>query len=121
VRKQGVGLEDGVDGPLVRRPEPHLLSEDPHASLGREFEAGDQAEGRGLPATGGTQEGEELAVLDLEIDVVDGDDVLTEPLGDPPIARTGLAAVSLRLPRRLGSESLVIAPPGPQRTLPVTY
>ena len=48
--------------------------------LGHLLEAGDHAEERRLAAAGGADEHEELARLDLERDVVDGDDVAGERL-----------------------------------------
>ena len=39
------------------------------------LEAADHAQGRRLAAAGRTEQAEELAVLDLEVDVVDGDHV----------------------------------------------
>ena len=44
------------------------------ASRGGNFEAGDHAEAGGLAGTRGSQHGEELAVGDLEVDIVDGHD-----------------------------------------------
>ncbi len=51
VGEQGVGLEDGVDGPLVGRTQAHLLAEDTNAALAGELQAGDDAQGRGLAAS----------------------------------------------------------------------
>jgi hypothetical protein len=51
VREQGIGLKDGVDGPLVGRPEPHLFAKDPDAPVGRELETGDDPQRRCLATT----------------------------------------------------------------------
>ena len=81
VREQGVRLEHGVDRPPVRRRHTHLLTEDPQAPLGRQVEARDHAQGGGLAAARRPQQGEELPVVDGEVDVVDRHH-LTEALGD---------------------------------------
>ena len=65
VGEQGVRLEDGVDGPLVGRPERHFLARDPDASVGWVFEAGDHPERRGLAAARRAQQRKELTVSDL--------------------------------------------------------
>ena len=82
VREQRVVLEDRVDVPLVRRQPGHVLE---RALAGRWIggpqldqarggllEPADHPEGGRLAAAGRPEEGEELAVLDLEVDVVDG-------------------------------------------------
>ena len=48
--------------------------------VGRDLEAGDHAQRRGLAAARRAEQREELAVAIVEVDVVDGDDV-AEPLG----------------------------------------
>jgi len=78
VREERVGLEDRVDGATVRRAVAHLLAVDVHAARGRELEAGDHPQRRRLPAAGGTEEREELAVLDVEVERVDRHDLIVE-------------------------------------------
>ena len=57
------------------------------------LEAGDHAQQRRLPAAGRADEHDELAVVDLQRDVVDRDDVAAEPLRDMGQADTGHAAM----------------------------
>ena len=75
VREEGVVLEDGVDVPPVRRQPGHVLAVQLDQAGRRLLEAADHAQRRGLAAAGRPQEGEELAVAHLEVDVVDGGDV----------------------------------------------
>ena len=56
---------DVVDDPVA----------DPDRALGRILEPGDHAQRGGLPAARRAEQHEELAVVDLEREVVDGDDV----------------------------------------------
>ena len=81
VGEQGVGLEDRVHRPLVGRQRPDFLAEDLEAAHRREVQPGDHPQRRGLAATRRAQQGEELPVADLEVDVVHGSDV-AEALGD---------------------------------------
>jgi len=82
VGEEGVVLEDRVDVALVRRlvRDVGAVQEDP--ARAREVETGDEAQASGLAGARRTQEGEELAVGDAQIDVVDGDDV-AEAARDP--------------------------------------
>ena len=71
VREQGVALEHHVDRPPVRR---HRREIDPveHDPAGvRPFEAGDQAQERGLAATRWSEQGEEFAFKDIEREMID--------------------------------------------------
>ena len=80
MREQGVVLEDRVHVALVRRQPGHVLALELDAAGGRLLEAADHPQGRGLAAAGRAEEAEELAVDDLEVDVVDGEHV-AERLG----------------------------------------
>ena len=75
VREQRVILEDGVDVALERRLVGHVLAVEQDAAAGRQLEAGDHAQRRGLARPGRPEHREELAVEHVEIDAVDGDDV----------------------------------------------
>src|SRR5579862_78242 len=68
MRKEGVGLKDGVHGPLVRRELVDAAAADPDLALGHRDEAADQVQRRRLAAAGRPEEAEELAVADLELD-----------------------------------------------------
>jgi hypothetical protein len=75
VREQRVVLEDGVHLALERRSprDVHTVEFD-HAGR-RSLEPGDQPQAGRLSRAGRTEEGEELAVGDLEIEVFERDDV----------------------------------------------
>ena len=53
---------------------------DQEAPVADLLEAGDASQRGGLAAAGRTDQADELAVVDLEVEVVDGDDVLAVPL-----------------------------------------
>ena len=72
MREEGVALEDGVDVALVGRQPGHVLALQLDQAGGGHLEAADHPQRRGLAAAGRPQEREELAVLDIEVDVVDG-------------------------------------------------
>ena len=71
VREQGIALEDGVDGALLGRDRRDVLPVDQHPAAGRPLEATDHPQRRRLAAPRGTEQGEELAGLDVEVDAVD--------------------------------------------------
>ena len=75
VREQRVVLEHRVDVALERRHVRDVAAVEQDAAGGRQLEAGDHAQGRGLAAARRPEHREELAVPDLEVDVVHGDDV----------------------------------------------
>ena len=75
VREERVVLEDRVDVALVRRQPRHVLALELDQPGGRLLEAADHPQRRRLAAAGRAEEAEELAVPDLEVDVVDGDRV----------------------------------------------
>jgi hypothetical protein len=72
VREEGVGLEDRVGAPAVRRQARDVLPADPHAPPVRRLEARDEAQERGLAAARGAQEREELARANGQRHVVHG-------------------------------------------------
>ena len=82
VRVEGVGLEDHRDVAVPRREIGHVAPADRDRAAGHLLEPGDHAQQRRLPAAGGPDESDELAVRDLERDVVEGDDIAGEDLGD---------------------------------------
>ena len=81
VWEQCVGLEDRVDVATVRREVGHVAPTEVDRPEGRILEAADHAERGRLPATRRPQEAEELALRDVEGQVVDGGDI-PEELGD---------------------------------------
>ena len=81
VREQRVGLEHHVGRPLPGRHRRHVLAVDQDPAGGRRLEAGEHPQQRGLAAARRAQQGEELALVDVEADIVDGVDV-AELLGD---------------------------------------
>jgi len=73
MREQPIRLEDRVDVPPVRGEVGHILTVEPHHSLGRRLEAADHAQRGGLPTAGWAKHAEELAAADLQVQPVDGD------------------------------------------------
>jgi hypothetical protein len=69
-RPQRVGLEHHADVALPWRHVEHILAADDDRTVLGLVEARDEAQQRRLPATGRTEEGEELAGLDIEVDVL---------------------------------------------------
>jgi len=81
VRIERIGLEHHGDAAIRRRHLVHQLPADIELALGDLLEAGDDAERGALAATRRADEDDELAVLHLEVDVVQHLD-LAEGLGD---------------------------------------
>jgi hypothetical protein len=86
VRPDGVALEDHRHAPALRRHRrvrrrQDLTVDDDAAGIGRE-EPGQEPERRGLAASGGPQQRDELAVGDLEVEPSHGAD-LAEALRQP--------------------------------------
>src|SRR5688572_3358849 len=81
VGEDGVGLEDGVYRPPVGRYPAHRLTVDGDTALGRFFEAGDHAQRGGLAAPARAQQREELALVDVEREITDRDE-LSKALGN---------------------------------------
>ena len=69
-REEGVALEDDADVAVLDGDVGDVLPPDDDAALRRLDEAGQRPERRGLAAAGGAKEGEELALLDVDVDVV---------------------------------------------------
>ena len=81
VRVERVGLEDHGQIAAAR---PHVVDHgavDRHVARGLRLQPRDDPQGRRLSASGGTDEGQELAVGDVEIDAVE-DPRVSEGLGD---------------------------------------
>src|SRR4029453_5334963 len=76
VRIEGVALEDHRDVAVLRGHLVHDPVADQEASIGDLLQSGDAPKRGGLPAAGWTYQADELAIADLEIEVVDGNDVL---------------------------------------------
>ena len=72
VRVERVGLEDHGDVPAARSEVGHVAVADPDLAAGHVLEARDHPQQGRLAAARGADEHEELAVGDLERDVVDG-------------------------------------------------
>ena len=85
MRPDRVGLEHHADIAVVRfdrqlrRAVEHRLSVDLDPAFLRRFQAGDAAQRGGLAAAGGAEQGDQLAVGDLEADMVD-DGLVAEAL-----------------------------------------
>jgi hypothetical protein len=69
VREQRIGLEHHVDRPLVRRQRVQALAVEGDAA-GWALEAGQAAQQGGLAAAGAAEQGEDLALADVQADVV---------------------------------------------------
>ncbi len=73
MRKQGVVLEDDADCAAVWWQHVDDVVADDDAALGLGDEARDNAQQRSLAAAGRAEQGDDLAALDVEIDVFDRD------------------------------------------------
>jgi hypothetical protein len=85
---EGVALEDHRQVPVLRVDAVDPAVPDADGPLGGLLEAGDHAQGRGLATARRAEQDEELPVLHLEVEVVDGDDI-GEPFGDVVEADAG--------------------------------
>ncbi|MBA7591329.1 hypothetical protein ES708_33482 [subsurface metagenome] len=72
VRKQGVALEYHADVSSERRDRREVPTEKINGSTGRFFESGDAAQGGGFSAAAGSQKGEQLSLLNIQIRIVQG-------------------------------------------------
>src|SRR5580692_6930901 len=81
MRKQGVVLEHHADVAPIGRGVRHHRAADQDVARRRLLEAGDHHERRGLAGAGRAQEGDELAGLDIEAQIVDRA-ILVEGLDD---------------------------------------
>ena len=75
VRVQGVALEDHRDVAILRGDVVDDALADLEVALGDLLEAGDHPQAGGLAAAGRADQDHELAVLDLEVEVLDGGEV----------------------------------------------
>jgi hypothetical protein len=91
VGEQRIGLEHHVHGPLVGRNACHVLAIQMDAAAAGFLETGHHAQQRRLAAAGAAQQAEDLALVDFQRDIVDGDEV-PEPFGDVVDAHIGLCA-----------------------------
>ena len=71
-------LKHQVDRPMIGRQVGDVLAVEHDAPAVGLLEASDDAQGRGLAATGGAEQGYEFALSDVEADVVDRPDVALE-------------------------------------------
>lgn len=94
VREERVRLEDGVHRPLVRRQVRHLLVAEVHGAGGRFLQTGDHAQGGGLAAARGTEQGEEGAVRHGQVERLYGREAVVVGLADP--GEADVAAVLCR-------------------------
>ena len=83
MREQGIALEHGVDVATAGwgAVERNAVHED--LALVECLEAGDQAQDCGFSTAGWAQKGEELALADIQGEVIHGDDIV-KPLRHPP-------------------------------------
>ena len=71
VRVQRVALEHHGDVAVPRRQHRDVAVADEHVAVVDRLESGEHSQRRRLPAAGGTDQHEELAVGDLEVERVD--------------------------------------------------
>jgi hypothetical protein len=76
VREQRVALEHHVHRPLVGRQRRQVLAVHPDLAAGGLLEAREHAQQRGLAAARGAEQGEDLALPDVQADLVDGDEAV---------------------------------------------
>jgi len=70
VFEQGVVLEDEADVALLDGDAVDLEAADEDAAAGGSFQAGDEAQDGGFAAAAGAEQGEQLALGDREVDVL---------------------------------------------------
>jgi hypothetical protein len=92
VREQRVGLEDRVHIPLVRRQHRDILPAQHDPTFGRQLESTHHAQGRRLAAPRWAQQREELALPQIQIDVIDRAG-LGESLGHMPQTHCGRGGI----------------------------
>jgi len=80
MRKEREVLEDRGRRPLVRRQVDERLAVESDVALGRELVAADHPQGRRLAAARGAEQDHVLPVVDVQVDVVDGDGPAGEDL-----------------------------------------
>jgi hypothetical protein len=91
MREERVALEHHVHRPRVRRQAGEVTSLEGDRPRGRRLEPGEHAQQRRLAAAGGAEQGEHLALGDVDGDVVDGA-VAVEVLDDVPDLQEGFGA-----------------------------
>ncbi len=98
MRKQRVRLEHHVDRALVRRQCVDRLTIQDNAPLGRPLEPGKAAQQRGFAATGTTEQREDLALANLQADLVDRNEAveLLADRVDAQVAAVASGEVGLR-------------------------
>ena len=82
MRVERIALEHHGDISVTGRQVGHVAVSDRDAAVGHVLEPGNCAQERRLPAAGGADESEELAILDPERHGLDRDDAAREGLGD---------------------------------------
>jgi hypothetical protein len=75
VRVQGVALEDHGDVAVLRGDVVDDAIADLEGPVGDLLEARDHSQARGLPAARGPNQDHELAIVDAEVEVLDGGEV----------------------------------------------
>ena len=81
VREQRVALEHEAEVPLMQRHMGVVLSVEEEVALHRLREAADQAERRGFATAAGAEEADQLALLDVQVQILQND-VLSISCGD---------------------------------------
>ena len=76
MRIQSIVLEDHADAAVLRRKLRHVIFSEKDLAAGRHFQAADQIQRSGFAAAGGSEKADQLAVRDLEIEIVHRDDDL---------------------------------------------
>ena len=71
MRPDGVALEDHGYAALTRKLVQNALAVDQDIAAGNLFQSGDHADGRRLAAAGRAEEDDELALLDVQVHVID--------------------------------------------------
>ena len=115
VGEQGVRLEDRVHRAAMRRDVHEVAAVEQDVAVGRLFEAGDQPQGGGLAATRRTEQREELAGLDAQVDTVHRGDVgelLAQPdqLDTPAVRGARLVVIVPAMPHRVRIAGPSLAP-----------
>ena len=100
MREQCVGLEDRVDRAPVGRKFGHIGAGDPHHAAGRFDESTDHVQRRRLAATRRSEQTEELAVPDVQVDRVQRDRVAVTLLDATQFDRIALVCSTSRRMRR---------------------
>jgi hypothetical protein len=100
MREQCVGLKDRVDRAPVGRKFGHIGAGDPHDAAGRFDESADHVQRRRLAATGRSEQAEELAVPDVQVEGAQRDRVAVTLLDATQFDRIALVCSTSRRMRR---------------------